>query len=121
MARILIAEDSETDLQFVKGTLKDSSHSFIIAKDGEEAEAKARAEIPDLIILDVIMPKKNGFQVCRDLKKDDNYKHIPIILVTSKSQESDKFWGIKQGANEYITKPYEPGELLKIVKKLLIK
>ncbi|UCG77501.1 MAG: response regulator [Nitrospirota bacterium] len=119
MARILIAEDSETDLQFVKNALKDQSHSYIIARDGEEAEAKARAEKPDLIILDVIMPKKNGFQVCRDLKKDDNYKQIPIILTTSKSQESDKFWGIKQGADEYIVKPYEAGHLLKLVKKHL--
>lgn len=119
MARILIAEDSETELQFVKNILKDTNHTFIIARDGEEAEAKARSETPDLIILDVIMPKKNGFQVCRDLKKDDNYKQIPIVLVTSKSQESDKFWGMKQGADEYITKPFEPNDLLKIVKKLL--
>ena len=119
MARILIAEDSETELQFVKNILKDGNHTFVIARDGEEAEAKARSETPDLIILDVIMPKKNGFQVCRDLKKDDNYKQIPIVLVTSKSQESDKFWGMKQGADEYITKPFEPNDLLKIVKKLL--
>jgi len=121
MARILVADDSETDLQFVKDALKDMPHEIITAKDGESAEAVARAEKPDLIILDVIMPKKNGFQVCRDLKKDDNYKHIPIILVTSKSQESDKFWGIKQGADEYITKPFEPYDLQKAVKKLLIR
>lgn len=119
MARILIAEDSETDVQFIKNALKPASHLFLIAKDGEEAEATARREMPDLIILDVIMPKKNGFQVCRDLKKDDNFKQIPIILLTSKSQDSDKFWGIKQGADEYITKPYEPDVLLGTVKKLL--
>lgn len=119
MARILIAEDSETDLQFVKNALRETGHSFIIARDGEEAEAKVRSEVPDLIILDVIMPKKNGFQVCRDLKKDNHYKQIPIVLVTSKSQESDKFWGMKQGADEYITKPFEPNDLLKIINKLL--
>ena len=67
--------------------------------------------------LDVIMPKKNGFQVCRTLKEDDNLKEIPIIIVTSKSQESDKFWGHKQGADEYITKPFEPLELIRAVKK----
>ena len=92
-----------------------------IAKDGEEAEAVAREQKPDLIILDVIMPKKNGFQVCRDLKKDDSYKQIPIILITSKSQESDKFWGMRQGADEYITKPFEPLDIQKAVKKLLLK
>lgn len=118
-ARILIADDSETDLQFIKGALQGTKHSFIYAKDGEEAEAVARKEKPDLIILDVIMPKKNGFQVCRDLKKDDYFKQIPIILLTSKSQESDKFWGIKQGADEYITKPFEPQTLVSAVKKFL--
>ncbi|PNX51277.1 MAG: two-component system response regulator [Thermoplasmata archaeon M9B2D] len=118
-ARILIAEDSETDLQFIKVALQGSKHSFMYAKDGEEAEAVARQEKPDLIILDVIMPKKNGFQVCRDLKKDDYFKQIPIILLTSKSQESDKFWGIKQGADEYITKPFEPQTLISAIKKFL--
>lgn len=121
MARILIADDSETDLQFLKKALEDTSHSFIFARDGEEAEGVVRKEMPDLVILDVIMPKKNGFQVCRDLKNDDLYKHIPIILITSKSQESDKFWGIKQGADEYITKPFEPYDLQKAVKKHLNK
>lgn len=121
MARILIADDSETDLQFVKKAMQGTPHTFIIARDGIEAETIARNERPDLIILDVIMPKKNGFQVCRDLKKDNDFKNIPIILITSKSQESDKFWGMKQGADEFITKPFEPVDLQKAVKKLLSK
>ncbi len=119
MARILVAEDSITDLEYVKNALKDTGHEIVSASDGEEAEEKARAGGFDLIILDVIMPKKNGFQVCRDLKKDEQFKDTPIIMITSKSQESDKFWGMKQGANEYITKPYEPGELLRVVKKYI--
>ena len=73
----------------------------------------------DLIVLDVVMPKKNGFQVCRDLKKDPEYKDIPIILLTSKSQESDKFWGSKQGADEYLTKPCSPKDLMDAVQKFL--
>jgi len=119
MAKILIADDSSTDLAFIKEALKDTSHEFIIARDGEEAEQKARTEPIDLIILDVIMPKKNGFQVCRALKKDDKFKNIPIILTTSKSGDSDKFWGKKQGADEYITKPYEPMDILLAVRKHL--
>jgi len=119
MAKILIAEDSTTDLEYIKNALKETGHELIVAMDGEEAERKAKTERPDLIILDVIMPKKNGYQVCRDLKRDDNYKNIPIIMVTSKSQESDKFWGKKQGADEYITKPFEPIDLLLAVKKYL--
>ncbi len=119
MARILIAEDSATDLEYIKSALKETGHELIVAMDGEEAERKAKTENPDLIILDVVMPKKNGYQVCRDLKKDEKFKNIPIIMVTSKSQESDKFWGKKQGADEYITKPYEPIDLLLAVKKYL--
>jgi twitching motility two-component system response regulator PilH len=87
--------------------------------DGEAAEEKVKAEKIDLIILDVIMPKKNGFQVCRDIKTNDNLKNIPVIMVTSKDQESDKFWGMKQGADEYLTKPFKPEDLLKAVKKYI--
>jgi twitching motility two-component system response regulator PilH len=78
-----------------------------------------KSEKIDLIILDVVMPKKNGFQVCRDIKSNDQYKNIPVIMVTSKDQESDKFWGMKQGADEYLIKPFKPEDLLKAVKKYI--
>ncbi|MBE0599393.1 MAG: response regulator, partial [Desulfuromonadales bacterium] len=81
MARILVADDSNTDLAFIREILKDTRHEILIATDGESAEHQARTAAPDLIVLDVIMPGKNGFQVCRDLKRDDRFKHIPIILV----------------------------------------
>ncbi len=119
MSRILIADDSVTDLEYIKEILKETGHELITAMDGMEAEEKARTGDVDLIILDVIMPKKNGYQVCRDLKKDEKFKKIPIIMVTSKSQESDKFWGMRQGADEYITKPFEPIDLLLAVRKHL--
>jgi len=119
MAKLLIAEDSNTDIVFLQETLKVTSHDIILARDGEEAEKKARSESPDLIILDVVMPKKNGFQICRDLKRDPKYKHIPIIMTTSKSGDSDKFWGKKQGADEYLVKPFEPMDLLLAIKKQL--
>ena len=117
MAKILVAEDSATELHMIKDILKEASHEVIMAVDGEEAEHKARTESVDLVILDVIMPKKNGFQVCRDLRKDDKLKDVPIIMVSSKNQESDKAWGLKQGATEYITKPFTPLDLLIAVKK----
>lgn len=119
MAKLLIADDSNTDIAFIQEALKGTNHDMILARDGEEAEKKARSEKPDLIILDVVMPKKNGFQVCRDLKKDPAMKNIPIILTTSKSGDSDKFWGKKQGADEYITKPFEPVDILLAIKKHL--
>ncbi|GBE37179.1 alkaline phosphatase synthesis transcriptional regulatory protein PhoP [bacterium BMS3Bbin07] len=119
MARILVAEDSITDLQFIKNALKETGYEILTASNGDEAEQKVRSEVVDLIILDVVMPKKNGFQVCRSLKRDEKYRHIPIILITSKTQDSDRFWGLKQGADEYVTKPFEPTDLLEAVKKHL--
>lgn len=121
MSKILVAEDSATELQLIKDILKETSHEVITAGDGEEAEARVRNEAVDMVILDVIMPKKNGFQVCRDLRMDQRFKDLPIIMLTSKDQESDKVWGLKQGATEYITKPFTPIDLLVAVKKHLKK
>lgn len=119
MAKILIADDSKTEMAFLLEALKGTGHEIVTAVDGQEAEEKATSQPFDLIILDVIMPNKNGFQVCRSLKKNPKFQNIPIILTTSKSGDSDKFWGKKQGADEYITKPYEPVEILLAVKKYL--
>ena len=119
MVKILVADDSNTDKEYIFDTLKGTGFDLTSASDGEEAEEKAKNGNFDLIILDVVMPKKNGFQVCRALKQDDNLKNVPIILLTSKTQESDKFWGRKQGADEYLTKPFEPEVLMHAVKKLL--
>ncbi len=119
MARILVAEDSETELALLKEILGSTPHEIVTTMDGLAAEAEARKGGFNLIILDVIMPGKNGFQVCRSLKTDPNLKNTPIILLTSKAEASDKFWGKKQGANAYITKPYEPMELLVEIKKQL--
>jgi twitching motility two-component system response regulator PilH len=112
MAKILVAEDSETELAYLQEILSSTPHEITTARDGLQAEAAARKGSFDLIILDVIMPGKNGFQVCRTLKTDPVLKGTPIILLTSKSEASDKFWGKKQGADAYITKPFNPMELL---------
>ncbi len=119
MAKILIADDSLAELQIFQATLQPTGHTLLTVMDGEAAEEKVRSEKIDLIILDVIMPKKNGFQVCRDIKSNNQFKNIPIIMVTSKDQESDKFWGMKQGADEYLVKPFKPEDLLKAVKKYI--
>jgi len=119
MGNILIADDSLAELQIMKQTLQATGHTIITVMDGEAAEDKMKTEKIDLIVLDVIMPKKNGFQVCRDIKSNERLKNIPVIMVTSKDQESDKFWGMKQGADEYLTKPFKPEELLKVVKKYI--
>jgi twitching motility two-component system response regulator PilH len=119
MGTILIADDSLAELQIFRQALQPTGHSIVTVMDGEAAEQKVHSEKIDLVILDVIMPKKNGFQVCRDIKNSDKFKNIPVIMVTSKDQESDKFWGMKQGANEYLTKPFRPEDLLQAVKKYI--
>lgn len=119
MAKILIADDSLAELQLFQATLQSMGHTIVTVMDGEAAEERVKSDKIDLIILDVIMPKKNGFQVCRDIKSNEQYKHIPVIMVTSKDQESDKFWGMKQGADEYLTKPFKPEDLVKAVKKYI--
>jgi twitching motility two-component system response regulator PilH len=119
MAKILIADDSLAELQIFQQALSSTGHTIVTVMDGEAAEEKMRTEKIDLIVLDVLMPKKNGFQVCRDIKSNAQFKNIPVIMVTSKDQASDKFWGMKQGADEYLTKPFKPEDLVKAVKKYI--
>jgi len=116
--KVLVADDSPTQLTIITQPFLDN-YDVITAKDGEEALEKAYSERPALVVLDVIMPKHNGFQVCRKIKKNKALKAMKIILLTSKSQESDRFWGMKQGADAYVTKPFDSQELLSIAGKLL--
>jgi DNA-binding response OmpR family regulator len=119
MAKILIVDDSQTDIQYLKSVLQPLGHTLAVAMDGEEGEQMVRAEPYDLIILDVVMPKKNGFQLCREIKKDDALKHIPVLILTSKDQDSDKLWGEKQGADAFLRKTGDNMELLVAIRKLL--
>lgn len=117
---ILVVDDSPTDLRLMTAPLQQcKAYRVITAADGEEALEKAVREHPDLIVLDIILPKKNGFQVCRQLKTAPDTQDIKILMLTSKSQDSDRFWGLKQGADEYMIKPFEDEELLVNVAKLL--
>lgn len=116
--RLLIVDDSPTELKLITDVFN-NNYSVTTAADGEEGVAKAKSEQPDLIILDVVMPKMNGFQACRTIKSTPELEKIPIILLTSKNQKSDKFWGEKQGADKYLTKPFNTDELLKAVTALL--
>jgi len=114
---ILIVEDSATDMHIAEKICKDHGYAVITATEGEQAISLAAEHKPALILLDVILPRQNGFQVCRELKKAPETKDIKIIMVTSKSQPSDKFWGMKQGADEYVFKPYQESELASAIAK----
>lgn len=112
---ILIVDDSPTELTLTKRALQSRGFRILTAVDGEDALEKVEAEHPDLILLDVILPKKNGFQICRQLKTSPETKAIKVVLVTSKSLDSDRFWGLKQGADEYLAKPFKEEDLLAVV------
>lgn len=108
---ILVVDDSPTDLKLMTSALEPRGYRILTAADGDEALEKASSLRPNLIFLDVILPKKNGFQVCRELKSSPETKDIKIVMVTSKNQDSDRFWGLKQGADEYLTKPFDEDQL----------
>ncbi len=119
MGKILVVDDSPTELKVISHTLVSGGYDVVTAKDGEEALQLVSSQPVALIVLDVIMPKLNGFQVCRKIKTSDQHKDIKIILLTSKDQESDKFWGKKQGADMYMTKPFEADALMANVASLM--
>jgi len=117
--KILIVDD-ETDLvETVRFPLEVEGYHVLISYNGEDALNQARKENPDLILLDLMLPKLDGYEVCRRLKCDDRCKHIPILMLTAKFQEKDKTLGMETGANEYITKPFDIRDLLKKVKVYL--
>lgn len=117
--KILIVDDVYSELQVMQNALEPLGAEIITAMDGLDAEKKIIELRPDAVVLDVLLPQKNGFQICRDIKSSPDTKDIPIILISSKNQDSDKFWGMKQGADEYMTKPFNPQELLETVARYL--
>lgn len=117
--KILIVDDSIVEIKILQAILAETDYRITVARDGEEGKMTAKTLLPDLIFLDVVMPKKNGFQVCRDLRKNPQFQQTPIIMLTSKSHDTDKFWGKQQGATEYLTKPYEKQQILDVLAKYL--
>lgn len=115
--KILVVDDSATDTLVISNSLRSEGYDVVTARDGEEALRCLDSERPDLVLLDVVMPGKNGFQLCRQIRNDARYGTLPVILLTSKSQEADKFWGMKQGATAYMTKPFAPEALLATVRQ----
>lgn len=117
--KVLVVDDSWTDLTLIATPLRESGYDVITAVDGEEALEKVIQEHPQCVLLDVILPKQNGFQLCRRLKQMEQSRDIPIILVSGKSTPLDKRWGLQQGADLYLTKPFSTDELLASVRSLI--
>ena len=112
---ILVVEDSPTVLFKTSKMLTDGGYAILTAADGEEAVHLVLEQKPSLVLLDVILPKLNGYQVCRQIKSTPETANIPVIMITGKAKDSDRHWGMEQGADEYITKPFEADDLLTAV------
>jgi twitching motility two-component system response regulator PilH len=115
MARVLIVDDSPTETYTLKTMLEGKGYEVLTADNGADGVALARQELPDVVLMDIVMPGLNGFQATRQLTKDSQTAHIPVIIVTTKDQETDKVWGQRQGAKGYLVKPVDEAELVKTV------
>lgn len=118
MGTILVVEDTPSEMELMSHYLRESGYSVISAVTAKEALAKAVELRPDVIITDVVMPGMSGFELCRSLKKNPVTERVPIVICTSKNQEIDRLWGMKQGADAYITKPFTREQLVRVVKSV---
>ncbi len=119
LKKILIVDDSVAEARLIQSVLEQAGYLPVALNDPTRVEAMLEIERPLLILLDVVMPLRNGFQVCRDLKGNAQFGRIPIVLVTSKNTSSDRFWAQQQGADGYVTKPFTPEQLLGEVKRFV--
>lgn len=117
--RILIVDDSRTDLTLMASALRTAGYEVSLAADGDEAYAKAVSELPDCVVLDIILPKQSGFALCRHLKQSPKTRHIPVILVSVKDTPLDRRWGVQQGAAAYLVKPFAMDDLVASVRHVL--
>ncbi len=118
MSTILLVEDTLSDQHVIVDSLQKEGHTVITANNEQEALNKLARQTPDLIVLDVVLPDRSGFEICRDLRENEMTKKIPVVMCSSKGSNMDKFWGMQQGADAYLAKPVDIEELTKIVRKL---
>ncbi len=116
--KILVVDDSPTERTFMEGLLIKAGFTVIFASSGEEGVEVAKSAQPDLVLMDVVMPGLNGFQATRAITREETTKHIPVFICTTKDQETDKIWGMRQGAKDYIVKPINAPDLIAKIKSL---
>ncbi|GAB4207956.1 MAG: twitching motility response regulator PilH [Tibeticola sp.] len=116
--KVLVVDDSKTELMFLSDLLRKNGFSVATAENADDAMRRLGEDKPDLILMDVVMPGQNGFQLTRAISRDPQFADVPIIMCTSKTQETDRVWGMRQGARDYVTKPVDANELLSKIKAL---
>jgi twitching motility two-component system response regulator PilH len=119
MSTVLIIDDSPTELHLFQGMLEKNGFNTLVADNGEEGLRQAITSRPDVILMDVVMPGMNGFQATRKLSKDPKTSSIPVIIITTKDQETDKIWGMRQGAVEYLVKPVTEKQLVAMINQVM--
>jgi DNA-binding response OmpR family regulator len=117
MAKVMLVDDAYSELQLMESILKGVGHEVLSYPDGERLEDKVATEKPDVILLDIVMPRRNGYEVLRGLRKDDRTRHTRVVVVSSKNQESDRLWGLRQGADDYLPKPFTRDQLIATVRR----
>ena len=115
--KVLVVDDSQAEIRLLQSVLEQAGYYSVGISDPTKIEEAIEEERPNVILLDVVMPRRNGFQACRDLKSQKSFAQIPVILVTSKATPSDRYWGEQQGANGFVAKPFTPDELISTVKR----
>lgn len=119
MAKVMVVDDAYSELQVMETILRSVGHDVLTYLDGEQPKEKIVKERPDVVLLDIVMPRRNGFEVLRSLRKDERTKQTRVVVVSSKNQESDRVWGMRQGEDEYPPKPFTSEQLLTIVRRFL--
>ena len=117
MAKVMVVDDAYSDLKLMESILRGAGHDVVSLSDGETLEDHLQAERPDVLLLDIVMPRRNGYEILRALRRDARTRQTPIVLVSSKNQESDRAWGRRQGADEYLGKPFTSEQLLTMVSR----
>ena len=118
MGKVMVVDDAYSELQMMENILKSAGHQVITYLDGDALEEKMVAERPDVLLLDIVMPKRNGYEVLRTVKKDERLRHTPVVLVSCRNEESDRAWGERQGADGYVAKPFTGAELLTVITRV---
>jgi CheY-like chemotaxis protein len=119
MAKVMVVDDALSDIKLMESIIRSAGHEVVYYLDGEALEEKLAAERPDVLLLDIVLPRRNGYDILRSLKKDERFKATPVVVVSSRNQPSDRTWGLRQGADEYVSKPFTSSQLLSAVSRFV--
>jgi twitching motility two-component system response regulator PilH len=119
MAKVMVVDDAYSELKLMESILKSAGHDVVCFPDGDGLEERMLEERPDVLLLDIVMPNRNGYEILRSLKRDERTRRTPVVLVSSKNQESDRVWGKRQGADEYLGKPFTAEQLVTVVRQFV--